>query len=103
MNRENCAALNTRSSIGLPRHISTRLIEPDKPWQKGTAESFNGTVRIECQSLEWFRSPEKPRVVIETWRRHCNHVRPHQSLEDLTPIELKTRYDSINWGVVLQF
>ncbi|MBM3272682.1 transposase, partial [Candidatus Kaiserbacteria bacterium] len=43
------------------------------------------------------------KIVIETWRRHYNHVRPHSSLKDLTPIEFKTRYDSTNQGAVLQF
>ena len=83
--------------------IETALIDPGKPWQNGDNESFNGKFRDECLSLEWFRSREEARVVIETWRRHYNHVRPHSSLKDLTPIEFKTRYDSVNQGAVLQF
>ena len=81
--------------------IDTALNDPGKPWQNGADESFNGKFRDECLSLEWFRSREEARVVIETWRRHYNHVRPHQSLKDLTPIEFKTRYDSVNQGAVL--
>lgn len=81
--------------------IDTALNDPGKPWQNGTDESFNGKLRDECLSLEWFRSREEARVVIETWRHHYNHVRPHQSLKDLTPIEFKTRYDSVNQGAVL--
>jgi transposase InsO family protein len=44
------------------------------------------------------QEPRGGRVVIKTRRRHYNHVRPHQSLNDPTPtpIEFKTRYDSIN-------
>jgi putative transposase len=87
--------------IGSER-IETALIDPGKPWQNGTDESFNGKFRDECLSLEWFRSREEARVVIETWRRHYNHVRPHQSLNDLTPIEFKTRYDSTNPGAILK-
>ena len=82
--------------------IDTALNDPGKPWQNGTDESFNGKLRDECLSLEWFRSREEARVVIETWRRHYNHVRPHQSLKDLTPIEFKTRYDSTNPGAILK-
>ncbi len=59
-----------------------------------TAESFNGKFRDERLSLEWFRSREEARVVIETWRRHYNAVRPHSSLDYLTPHEFKLRYDS---------
>ena len=80
--------------------IHTAHIDPGKPWQNGTDESFNGKFRDECLSLEWFRSREEARVVIETWRRHYNSVRPHSSLEYLTPQEFKLRYDSINPGAV---
>ena len=34
----------------------------------------------ECLSLEWFRSRAEAKVVIETWRKHFNEVRPHSSL-----------------------
>ena len=81
--------------------IETALIDPGKPWQNGTDESFNGKFRDECLSIEWFRTRIEARVVIETWRRHYNHVRPHSSLKDLTPIEFKTRYDSTNPGAIL--
>ena len=83
--------------------IDTALNDPGKPWQNGADESFNGKFRDECLSLEWFRSREEARVVIESWRRHYNHVRPHSSLKDLTPIEFKTRYDSTNPGAALNF
>ncbi len=82
--------------------IETALIDPGKPWQNGMDESFNGKFRDECLSIEWFRSRIEARVVIETWRRHYNHVRPHSSLNDLTPIEFKTHYHSANPGAVLQ-
>jgi putative transposase len=65
--------------------IETALIEPGKPWQNGVGESFNGKFRDECLSLEWFRSRAEAKVVIETWRRHFNDVRPHSSLSYQTP------------------
>ena len=61
------------------------LIEPGKPWQNGVVESFNGKFRDECLSMEWFRSRAEAKVVIESWRRHYNDVRPHSSLGNLTP------------------
>jgi len=67
--------------------IGTALIEPGKPWQNGVTESFNGKFRDECLSLEWFRSRAEAKVIIETWRRHFNEVRPHSSLGYLTPNE----------------
>lgn len=65
--------------------IETALIDPGKPWQNGSSESFNGKFRDECLSLEWFRSRPEAKVVIEQWRRHYNEVRPHSSLGYLTP------------------
>ena len=72
--------------------IGTALIEPGKPWQNGVAESFNGKFRDECLSLEWFRSRAEAKVIIETWRRHYNEVRPHMSLGYLTPKEFVARH-----------
>lgn len=67
--------------------ITTALNDPGKPWQNGTDESFNGKFRDECLSLEWFRSRREAAVIIEAWRRHYNAVRPHSSLDYLTPEE----------------
>ena len=69
--------------------IETALIDPGKPWQNGTNESFNGKFRDECLSLEWFRTRREAKIVIETWRQHYNGVRPHMSLNYLTPVEFK--------------
>ena len=75
------AILQWLSSSG----IDTVLIDPGKPWQNATNESFNDKFRDECLSLEWFRSRAEAKVLIETWRRHYNEVRPHSSLGYLTP------------------
>ncbi len=74
--------------------IATALIDPGKPWQNGTAESFNGKFRDECLSLEWFRSRTEAKAVIESWRRHYNEVRPHSSLGYQTPAEFAARLES---------
>ena len=71
--------------------IATALIDPGKPWQNGSTESFNGKFRDECLSLEWFRSRAEAKVIIEAWRRHYNEERPHMSLGDQTPAEFKAQ------------
>ena len=71
--------------------IDTALIDPGKPWQNGATESLNGKFRDECLSLEWFRSRAEAKVVIETWRRHFNEVRPHSSIGYLTPAEFAAK------------
>lgn len=75
--------------------IATALSDPGKPWQNGADESFNGKLRDECLSLEWFRSRKEAAVVIEAWRHHYNTVRPHSSLNYLTPHEFKQHNPSI--------
>ena len=67
--------------------INTALIDPGKPWQNGLDESFNGKFRDECLNMEWFRSRAEARVIIEAWRQQYNHVRPHSSLNYMTPNE----------------
>jgi len=75
--------------------IETALIEPGKPWQNGTNESFNGKFRDERPSMEWFRNRVDAKIVIESWRRHYNEVRPHSSLGNLTPAEFKSRSSAV--------
>lgn len=69
-------------------NLETILIEPGKPWQNVTNESFNGKFRDECLSMEWLRNRLQVKVLIEDWRRHYNEVRPHSSLNYLTPRQL---------------
>jgi putative transposase len=70
--------------------IDCVLSDPGKPWQNAHDESFNGKFRDECLSMEWFRNRHEAVPIIETWRKHYNEVRPHSSLDYLTPIEFKT-------------
>jgi len=72
--------------------IETAFIDPGKPWQNGTNESFNGRFRDECLSMEWFRSLTEARAVIETWRKHYNETRPHSSLGGMTPTEFMSQF-----------
>jgi len=52
--------------------------------------SCNGRVRDECLNLHWFTTLADARIVIETWRREYNHVRPHSSLGSQPPAEFAT-------------
>jgi transposase InsO family protein len=74
--------------------IETAFIDPGKPWQNGTDESFNGKFRNECLTLEWFRNRVEAKVGVERWRRHYNEERPHMSLGDRTPAEFKSQIKS---------
>ncbi len=79
-------------------------IDPGKPWQCDTAESFNGKFRDECLSMEWFRARQEAKAVIESWRVPYNPVRPHSSLANMTPGEFRQKCNSaIKTGAVVQF
>jgi len=60
-----------------------------------------GKLRDEFLSLEWFRSRREAAVLIEAWRRHYNTLRPHSSLNYLTPHEFKPHIPSSNHRAVL--
>ena len=58
----------------------TAYIAPGSPWENGYVESFNARLRDELLDGEIFRMLHEAAVVIESWRRHHNTVRPHASL-----------------------
>jgi putative transposase len=78
--------------------IETAFIDPGKPWQNGTDESFNARLRDQHLSLQWFRTRLEAKVSIEGWRRHYNEVRPHSSLGYLTPVAYKAQHLSAVHG-----
>jgi len=58
----------------------TAYIAPGSPWENGFIESFNARLRDELLDGEIFYTLREAQVVIESWRRHYNTVRPHASL-----------------------
>jgi putative transposase len=76
--------------------IDTACIDPGKPWQNGSNESFNGKLRDECLSMQWFKNRIDAKILIEDFRREYNEVRPHSSLGQLTPAEFKRKLFTTN-------
>ena len=58
----------------------TAYISPGSPWENGYVESFNARLRDELLNGEIFYTLKEAQIVIESWRRHYNAVRPHASL-----------------------
>ena len=58
----------------------TLYIAPGSPWENGYVDSFNARLRDELLNGEIFYSLREAQIVIESWRRHYNAVRPHASL-----------------------
>lgn len=57
--------------------------------QNGHIESFNGKFRDECLKLHWFLTLEDARSLIEEWRQDYNTLRPHSSLGNLAPADIR--------------
>jgi putative transposase len=77
------------------RHgIELRFIQPGKPNQNALVESFNGKLRHECLNGHWFSTLDDARRTIEAWRLDYNEVRPHSSLNNLTPAEFRATIET---------
>jgi putative transposase len=47
---------------------------------EGYIESFNARLRDELLNGEIFYTLREDQIIIESWRRHYNSIRPHASL-----------------------
>jgi len=68
-------------------NIDLHFIEPGRPMQNGSVESFNGRLRDEFLNEHAFPSLIRARTAIDEWRHDYKHHRPHSSLAGLTPAE----------------
>jgi putative transposase len=71
--------------------VKLHFIRPGKPMENGHCESFNGRFREECLNQNWFLDLEDARRKIAAWLADYNAVRPHSSLDYLTPHEFAER------------
>lgn len=83
------------------RGVTTHHIDPASPWQNAYGESFNDKLRTECLNLELFESAEEAQRILEVWRRHYNHERPHSSLGYRTPAEMTLHWEKTRKEVSL--
>ena len=58
----------------------TAYIERGSPWENGYIESFNARLRDELLNGEILHTLREAQIVIESWRRHYNTIRPHASI-----------------------
>jgi len=72
-------------------NVELDFSRPGKPTDNAFIESFNGKLRAECLNQNWFLSLADARDKIEAWRLDYNSVRPHSSLDNLTPQEFARR------------
>ena len=61
--------------------------QPGCPYQNGFIERFNRTYREDILDLYLFSSLNEVRTMTDDWLLLYNHERPHDGLNDMTPIE----------------
>lgn len=75
------------------------FIQPGKPNENAFIESFNGRFRDECLNENQFETVGDARTIIQAWGIDYNDVRPHSSLDDLTPTEfVRLHHDKMKDG-----
>lgn len=48
--------------------------------------------------MQWFKNRTDAKILIETFRREYNEIRPHSSLGQLTPTQFKQTLSTTNLG-----
>jgi putative transposase len=74
-------------------NVVLQFSDPGKPTQNAHVESLNGRVRDELFNLECYRNIGEAREAASAWRHDYNHVRPHSSLGNMTPVAFAENHD----------
>lgn len=67
------------------KNVELDFSRPGKPTDNAFIESFNGSLRDECLSVNWFLSLQNAQEKLNAWKLDYNDYRPHSSLGNLTP------------------
>jgi putative transposase len=67
--------------------IIIQYIQPGRPMQNGFIERFNGSYRREILDAYVFFELHEVRKITAEWMDEYNHRRPHEGLNNATPIE----------------
>jgi putative transposase len=68
------------------RNIKIRYIQPGKPAQNAYIERFNRTYREAVLDMYLFKNIQDVQQLTNTWIKHYNEERPHEALNNLTPM-----------------
>jgi putative transposase len=71
------------------RDIVLHWIQPASPTQNAYIERFNGSFRRELLNGYCFATLQQVREHCRLWQYDYNHLRPHQALNFMTPIEFR--------------
>ena len=79
------------NQIPLPVHDTYHA-----PEQYGVAESFMGTLKLECVWQHRFETYGEAKAAIIAWIRHYNETGPHSCLGYLPPVEWRRRRSELS-------
>ena len=68
-------------------HIHIDYIEPGSPYRNGYSERFNHAYREDTLDLLLFNKLDEAGQKTDCWLQRYNHERPHESLNNMTPIQ----------------
>lgn len=69
--------------------IRILFTQPGKPTQNSYFEHFNGSFRKTVLDAYIFRTIEEVRQMTDQWKDYYNFERPHESLDNMTPMEYR--------------
>ena len=72
------------------KKIQLVFIQPGKPMQNGYIERLNGSLRRELLNAYVFRTINEVREQVKEWKEDYNFHRPHDALNNKTPMEIIT-------------
>jgi len=73
--------------------VKTLYIEPGSPWENAYSETFVSRFSDELLMREVFADLLEAKVLVEDYREHYNHNRPHSALGYQTPAQFAEAAD----------
>jgi putative transposase len=73
--------------------VRTLYIEPDSPWENAYSETFVSRFSDKLLKREVFADLLEAKVLVEDYRGHYNHHRPHSALGYQTPAQFVAATD----------
>ena len=89
MTESQIVAIVKEADVGMAVKDIGRQYDVANSTQNGYIERFNRTYRHEVLDLYWFKNLQEVKQITDEWIEIYNTQRPHDLLNDMTPIEYR--------------